>query len=128
MTDCWFLSGQPIPEAMEPMAQSILSAGTYGTTSQKIFNEMQQLRDKHYNPLTVKLAYMFTTLFLPLKAMQELYPVLRKVPVLLPVFWIWRPVSRLLFRPQALKRFLKNTNEEGDKLWSEFDWREFRSK
>ena len=60
--------------------------------------------------------------------MQPLYPVLNKAPVLLPVFWVWRLLSRLLFRPKALTNLIKHTNEEGDKLWSEDDWQEFRSK
>ena len=74
-----------------------------------------------------RLPERLSCLFLPLKAMQILYPVLVKVPVLLPVFWIWRPISRLLFRPEALKKIVKQTNEEGDKLWSEQDWQESRS-
>ena len=128
ITDCWFSSGAPLPEDMQEMAKSILSAGTYGTVSQRLHNEMQQVRGKLRNPLAVKTVYLFRTLFLPLKGMQELYPVLKKLPILLPLFWIWRPISRLLFGRDRLKQFLRNTDKEGDKLWSEFNWREFQSK
>jgi hypothetical protein len=128
ITDCWFSSGAPLPEDMQEMAKSILSAGTYGTVSQQIHNEMQQVRGNFRNPLAVKTVYLFRILFLPLKGMQELYPVLKKLPILLPLFWVWRPISRLLFGRDRLKQFLRNTDKEGDKLWSEFDWREFQSK
>ena len=128
ITDCWFSDGTPLPEDMEEMARSILSAGTYGTVGGRVHNEMMQLRERFGSPLAVKLAYLFSSLFLPLKGMRELYPVLKKAPVLLPLFWIWRPISRLLFGRDRLKQFLNNTDKEGDKLWSEFDWRGFQSK
>ena len=75
-----------------------------------------------------KLRYLFAMLFLPLSAMRELYPVLNKAPLLLPVFWLWRPVDRLIFRPEALTNIVKQTNKAGDKLCSEFDWQQLQSK
>ena len=128
LADCWFGTGEPAPAALESMALSILSAAAYGTENQLIHNEMKPMMERFQNPLVAKAVYLLSCLFLPLKAMQILYPVLVKVPVLLPVFWIWRPISRLLFRPEALKKIVKQTNEEGDKLWSEQDWQESRSK
>ena len=110
------------------MAESILSAGTYGTESRRFRNEMKEIGGKFKNPFVVKAVYLLSCLFLPLKAMQELYPVLVKMPVLLPVFWVWRPISRLLFRPEALTNLVRQTNEEGNKLWSEYNWQEFQSK
>ena len=127
IADRWFGSGEPVPAALEDMGLSILSAATYGTENQLIQNEMKPMMERFRNPLVAKAMYLLSCLFLPLKAMQILYPVLEKIPVLLPVFWIWRPISRLLFRPEALKKIVKQTNEEGDKLWSEQDWQESRS-
>lgn len=128
ITDCWFETGTSVPAEMEAMAESILSSGTYGTESRRFRNEMQEIGGKFKNPFVVKAVYLLSCLFLPLKAMQELYPVLVKMPVLLPVFWVWRPISRLLFRPEALTNLVRQTNEEGDKLWSEYNWQEFQSK
>ena len=128
ITDCWFESGTPVPMEMEAMAESILSAGTYGTENHRFRNEMKEVSGKFKNPFVVKMVYLLSCLFLPLKAMQELYPVLVKAPVFLPVFWIWRPISRLLFRPEALTNLVRQTQEEGDKLWSEYNWQEFQSK
>lgn len=128
ITDCWFDTGLAVPAELEDMAQSILSAGTYGTETRRFRNEMRQRGGNFRHPLLMKLSYLFLSLFLPLQAMQQLYPVLKKYPVLLPVFWIWRPISRLLFRPEALTNLLKQTNEEGENLWSEYNWRDFQSK
>ena len=125
---CWFESGEPLPDEMLPMAHSILTAGTYGTEDRIFKNELQQLQGKFQNPLLLKMAHLLRCLFLPLKAMQELYPFLKKAPVLLPVFWIWRLISRCIFKPKALISLVKQTNEEGDKIWSEYNWREFQSK
>ena len=128
IADHWFDIGEAVPEELKAMAESILSAGTYGTEERRFRNEMKDVSGKFKNPLAVKIVYLLSCLFLPLKAMQELYPVLIKVPVLLPVYWIWRLISRLLFRPDALIKLARQTNEEGDKLWSEYDWQEFQSR
>lgn len=128
LTDCWFGSGAPVPGELEVMADSILSAGTYGTESGRFRNHMKKAGKKIRNPFLIKICFLLSCLFLPLRHMQLLYPVLKKVPYLLPVFWIWRPIHRLLFRPQAVSNLVKQTNEEGDKLWSEFNWQKFQSK
>jgi len=128
LSTCWFETGEPLPEALEPMARSILRAGTYGTQEGEFQNELQKFRTKFRSPWMVKLAYLLSCLFLPLKAMRELYPVLEKLPVLLPVMWVWRLLSRCVSRPKALLALVKKTNTEGDKIWSEFNWRDYRSK
>ena len=128
VTDCWFETGTPVPAEMAAMADSVLASGTYGTDRARIRNEISRISGNIRNPYAAKFIYLLSRLFLPLRLMQPLYPVLNKAPVLLPVFWVWRLLSRLLFRPKALTNLIKHTNEEGDKLWSEDDWQEFRSK
>ena len=128
IADCWFGSGEPVPAALEDMARSVIATATYGTEDQLVHNQMRPIMERFRNPLVAKAVYLLRCLFLPLKAMRTMYPVLEKVPVLLPVFWIWRPISRLLFRPEAVRKIVKQTNEGGDKLWSEQDWRGSRSK
>jgi len=128
IADCWFLSGEAIPAGLEDMAQSVLSAAAYGTENQLIHNEMKPMLERFRNPLVAKAVYLLSCLFLPLKAMRILYPVLNKFPILLPVFWVWRPIDRLLFRPEALKSIVRQTNQEGDKLWSEYSSQESQSK
>lgn len=128
IADCWFVTGDPVPPELEPMAESILQSSAYGTESRIIRNKMEQSVKGFRSPLAAKLVYLWNHVFLPLKAMQEPYPILIKLPVLLPVFWLWRLVSRLLFRPKAVVRLVKRIDKEGDKLWSEFDWRGFQSK
>ena len=128
LADCWFTSGEAVPAELEAMADSILSAGSYGTEERRVQSVMRRLGGKGHRPLAAKLRYLFAMLFLPLSAMRELYPVLNKAPLLLPVFWLWRPVDRLIFRPEALTNIVKQTNKAGDKLCSEFDWQQLQSK
>jgi hypothetical protein len=128
LSDCWFDTGATPPEHMKTMAQSILGAGTYGSQTLRVHGEIQQFREKSRNPRMMKIAYGLYMIFPPMRLMKERYPVLRKAPFLLPVFWLWRLVSRLLFRWDILIGFLKRTNEEGDKTWSEFNWQKFQSK
>lgn len=128
LSDCWFDSGTPIPERLQAMAESLLTAGTYGTESQLLQNELEPLQKKAGSPLLLKILYLLRLVFLPLPRMAELYPVLKKAPVLLPLLWIWRIIARLLFKPKTVITFIKKTNEAGDKVWSKFNWREYRSK
>jgi len=128
LSDCWFDTGAAAPQQLKAMAESILSAGTYGTEAQLLQNEMEPLRETFRNPMLVKIAHLLRLVFLPPERMAKLYPILEKLPFLLPVFWIRRIVSRLLFKRQAVKNVIENVNEAGDKLWSRFDWRDFRSK
>ena len=115
-------------QEMEAMAESILSAGTYGTESVQLRNAIKRTSGQCRNPLIAKIVYWLSLIFLPLHNMQILYPVLKKAPLLLPVFWIWRPISRLLYRPEALAKIFKTTNKEGKELWSDYNWQDFQSK
>lgn len=42
-----------------------------------------------------KAQYVFARMFIPYGEMKYLYPVLKKAPFLLPVFWVWRWISHL---------------------------------
>ncbi|MBQ3010894.1 MAG: nucleotidyltransferase family protein, partial [Oscillospiraceae bacterium] len=103
LADCWFVSGVAVPQSLENMANNVLCAGTYGTETQREILTKRGFWTRYRNPTVGKLMYLLSCLFLPLEAMQELYPVLKKVSVLLPVMWIWRPVAKMFTDPKALK-------------------------
>ncbi len=60
----------------------ILEGGIYGNTQNRVSVK------KSENPSTV--AYIIKRWFAPYKTMAEHYPVLKKAPILLPIFWIVR--------------------------------------
>jgi len=128
LADCWFVSGEAVPQSLENMAKNVLCAGTYGTETQRETLTKRGFWTRYRNPTVGKLMYLLSCLFLPLEAMQELYPVLKKVPVLLPVMWIWRPVAKMFTDPKALKNRVQRANEESEEVWSEYDWLDTQSK
>ena len=69
----------------------LMSSGVYGNVRQAITNTYNERGANHR-----KLRYVLHRLFLPYETMCRIYPVLRKVPVLLPLFYVYRPIERLL--------------------------------
>ena len=80
------------------MLDYILISGTYGTESTGIRN---QIRRKG------RISYLFCRVFLPYKKMVGLYPVLKRFPFLLPVFWPVRIIAALKNKPDKVMRQLK---------------------
>ena len=56
-----------------------------------------------------KRRFIFSTLFPPLEAMRRMYPALKRAPVLLPGFWIWRMIKGLFLRWGHVRRFAEVT-------------------
>ena len=80
------------------MLEYILNSGTYGTENNGIRN---QIRRKG------RISYLFYRVFLPYKKMVRLYPVLKRFPFLLPVFWPVRIIAALKNKPDKVMRQLK---------------------
>lgn len=71
--------------ALTEMERYILSGGTYGTFSNQVENA---IREKG------RAGYVWSKLFPDLRTMSQRYPVLKKAPVLLPVFWMVRMATK----------------------------------
>ncbi len=71
----------------------------------------------------VKFRYTLRRIFLPLSSMQTLYPVLKQVPVLLPVFWPVRWCSLLFFhRDRVRTRLQQDKNMDPEKARAFHDY------
>ena len=84
LSEMWFNGGKRT-DALTVMERYILSGGTYGTFSNQVENAVKEKG---------KVRYVWSKLFPDLKTMRQRYTVLNKVPVLLPVFWIVRMVTK----------------------------------
>lgn len=78
----------------EKLLEYICSSGTYGT----ITNMVEKSVNKRG-----KFGYFFYRLFPPYDFMIRAYPILEKIPGLLPFLWIYRPFARL-FSGRSIKR------------------------
>ena len=89
----------------EELGEYILGSGVFGKEEQKVADRM--LKKKHRN----KLSYAFARLFPGYQTMSAYYPVLKKIPVLLPVFWVWRMIYALIFRSRKLRTEISTLND-----------------
>ena len=102
LADRWFVSGEAVPEDMEELAQYILTAGSYGTISNRSRQRLEKLQEKYKNPVLRGVVYWIIRTCRPLKEMQQSYPVLHKLPVLLPFFWLYRAAMKFARHPKEI--------------------------
>lgn len=102
LADCWFADGDPVPSDLKAMADFILCAGSYGTLENYSRRNLEKLEGKYKNPVVRFAVYWITRICRPRKEMAQAYPVLNILPFLLPVFWIYRAVMRLVTRPKKI--------------------------
>lgn len=104
----WFegipISAEGIHEdTLHKMERYFLLSTVYGTAQQKQHHAAIET-DRKYNSLFLaKIRNFFGALFPPRSVMAKQYPVLRSVPILLPVFWIVR-IFRSLFKTRTRAR------------------------
>ena len=74
-------SGEKLTDEEREILDYLLSSGTYGTLENGIRHKISSLG---------RWGYLKDRVFFPMDRMKENYPVLRRLPVLLPVCWVHR--------------------------------------
>ena len=69
------------------MLDYMFGSGTYGTLENDVKNQLLKRG---------RLGFFFTRLFPSYQYMTINYPVMRKAPILYPVFWVWRLMSKFV--------------------------------
>lgn len=90
----WFENAEAEPSVFE-LGDYILSSGVFGSEDHRSTDRMLRQGEGF--------AYLWRRTFPPYRTMKEYFPVLKKLPFLLPFFWIWRAVRAVLFRRKKLK-------------------------
>ena len=89
----------------------VFDCGLYGKAANQIISaasddkKEEKVTEKH-----VKRKYFFHMMFPPAKDLSNRFPILRKCPFLLPIFWVYRWFAAVLFRRKNIKRTLHNYN------------------
>lgn len=107
IADCWFKTGEPVPEDLSSLADFLIAAGSYGTVEIRSRHRLEKMQEKYKNPLVRTLVYWLSRICRPLKEMQLIYPVLEKLPVLLPVFWMIRAFKKVFRNPRRIWNHVK---------------------
>lgn len=112
LLECWFADGSE-DEKVELMTQYILSGGNWG--SYETFLRAKQLKTRGESQRGTKTKALGMVLFLPLEEMCFRYPVLKRIPWLLPVFWVYRWLCLLVKKPRTVLNKLKLLSRLSDK-------------
>lgn len=84
LADCWFGDGE-CDENVKEVEEYIILSGVFGTQTNYYLSGII-----HGDYSEKKSSYFLTRLFLPYKLMKKRYPILKKLPFLLPLLWIVR--------------------------------------
>lgn len=107
LADCWFRTGEAVPEQLRELAWEILTAGAFGNMENRSRNRLEKLEKKYKNPVIRGIVYWILRICRPLDEMRQAYPLLKKLPVLLPVLWIYRAVTMFASRPREIWNHIK---------------------
>jgi hypothetical protein len=86
-------SGEPLTEQDKKMLDYVLSSGTYGTMNNYIRNQIEKRG---------RIGYLLSRTFPPLRSMKMLYPVLERMPFLLPLCWVLRLAEAVIRKPRKV--------------------------
>ncbi len=90
--DVWF-RGKQADEMSDCITDYIFSSGSYGTAKNKNLSSAAKEAKTVGSAKFIRLKRVINLLFLPYKYMCEKYPVVKKIPVLLPFMWVVRWVE-----------------------------------
>lgn len=117
--DVWFASG--LPDAItEHITERIVQSGVFGRANKGAAAKAARASARRSGSMAgTRVRETIRSVFLPFSSMQRKYPVLKKIPILLPVFWIVRLVSALVFRRKNVRKIAKylakiNESDVGD--------------
>ena len=96
--DFWFTNASP-DAVTEELSAYILHSGVFGTEEQRSTDRLLSVGQEK--------SYVLTRLFPPYKVMKGYFPVLKKLPFLLPFLWVWRAIRAILFRRDKLRTEFK---------------------
>lgn len=103
----WFDGGKS-DSVTDLITTVIFGSGAYGVHSRALLSDAVKRSKATQNVDSAKRSKTLWLVFLPYKYMCLKYPFLKKLPFLLPVMWVVRGVSAVLFRSGNVK---KNFNE-----------------
>ncbi len=112
----WF-EDAPGSEMTEHITNVTFHSGIFGDTSAK--RNASAVRNSPEGGKKAKLSWTMRLVFLPFGNMCQKYPILHKLPFLLPVMWVVRWVSAL-FKPKALKKQVKAANSLSSRSIDEY--------
>lgn len=107
LTDVWFGDGRcadGMDEELSSFAYTVCISGTYGTADLAYENKIKAKMEEGGDRKTAKRRYLWARLFPPRYRMLYSFPILKKVPILLPFCWIIRLIGALICKRDKVGR------------------------
>lgn len=92
----WF-EDETADDLIKELGNYIFLSGTFGTKKQLDAYFYAQNAGKSNSPVIAKAVYYWKFFFMPYKWMSNRYPILVKIPLLLPFCWVHRALKTLIF-------------------------------
>ncbi len=100
LTSSW-MTGKDTDDRLKEMEMYIFSSGSFGVLSNKVKNEIGRMSSNSEQSVSDGTRrYLKYRIIPPLDIMQLFYPVLKKAPILLPFFWVYRLFVKGIFKHQ----------------------------
>ena len=115
LNDYWFNCGDASPATLQ-LADYVVASGLFGTYEQLISTEAAVNGGKIKSKSVGKLKKILQTVFLSYRNMCTLYPNLRNMPILLPIYWLRRAFDRLLHKRENISKIYKQYDNVDMKL------------
>ena len=110
----WF-EGAEVDEKTQFITETIFQSGAWGKHSDHILATTLKLSKKTKSMFSARMKRMWNLAFIPYYQMKKKYPVLDRIPILLPVYWIVRIIDILFLTSGKWERhsqeFLHSTDE-----------------
>lgn len=117
LTTVWF-EQQPFDELTSDMTIFILNSGTFGTVKNRM--SATSVRDNKNIKTAGKFRYLRFA-FPPYRKMKGIFPVLEKLPFLLPFFWVFRVIRFVLFKRSDFEKHKQLVEHVDTQSVNEYD-------
>lgn len=105
--DVWFNDGEG-NDKTTLITNVIFSSGQYGSREMAIVNRTIRESKETGSVKKTIIKKVSNTIFLPYNRMCDEYPILKKIPVLLPFMWIIRWGNILICRKKGIKKYIED--------------------
>lgn len=117
--NAWF-DNAPFDDITYLITEKIFASGAFGTKESHV--KSNAIKDiKSGETKNARRNRIFKAIFLPYKNMCVQYPILKKLPPLLPFLWIYRILYAVFFKNKALRKHIKVIGGLSSEQLSEYE-------
>ncbi len=109
MLGVWF-DGNECDEVSAFITGKVFGSGVYGQRLTSLKSEA--LKRKKSNKKQTRVGRFFSHVFPPYRIMRNMFPVLNKVAILLPIMWIWRILKLIFCGKSKIERYKRESEIE----------------